>query len=330
MPPHCPRPVPPARASRRPLRDARLARLGIADAPLLVSLARGRRAAFVAGAVHEPKVQAPRVPRPLPLHHSGRVCLRPSLRDPLPRVLSAQRLRSIGLRRPARRRNPPRQTLSFRPRRRDRARPHGVRPLTRSDDPRRPSDRRLRGRHPRAISRTRFRRPRLRRTLARRRRRRPHQRRTRPPRGQIPPPRRAPRGPGSARRRPAPRDHKRLLGHPETGPELIVRELGISELDVPPPPQRPCPRELAEEAAELAARGKAILIPPANGFLADEEIQARLAKIFDHYPDDEDLFHAWDAACPGLADLVGELAPTGSPIPIWNTSNSASPSPGRF
>ncbi len=125
-------------------------------------------------------------------------------------------------------------------------------------------------------------------------------------------------------------DHKRLLGHPETGPELIVRELGISELDVPPPPQRPCPRELAEEAAELAARGKAILIPPANGFLADEEIQARLAKIFDHYPDDEDLFHAWDAACPGLADLVGELAPTGSPIPIWNTSNSASPSPGRF
>lgn len=103
-------------------------------------------------------------------------------------------------------------------------------------------------------------------------------------------------------------DRKRLMGFPEPGPDDIIRELGLTEIDLPAPPDRPCPPQLADQAADLAARRRPLLFNPATTILSEEEVAQRVDAIYDRYTRDEDLLDAWNAACPGLAEMVAEHA----------------------
>lgn len=103
-------------------------------------------------------------------------------------------------------------------------------------------------------------------------------------------------------------DRKQLLGHPEPGPESIIRELGLAELELPPLPPRPCPPELAEEAKRLAARSRVLGFGPITKTLSIPEADELVDTIFDFYAHDEDLILAWHRACPGLDGLVDDLS----------------------
>ena len=105
-------------------------------------------------------------------------------------------------------------------------------------------------------------------------------------------------------------DGDRLRGRPFTDPLPVVRELGLAELDRPAPPERPCPPEFLEDEDDPTAPPAALPpLPPATHRLDADEAGRRADEIYHLFPTDDDLLEAWDAACPGLSELIVDHIP---------------------
>jgi hypothetical protein len=103
-------------------------------------------------------------------------------------------------------------------------------------------------------------------------------------------------------------DRDRLLGQLEyQAAHDLVQELGLTELDGPPPPARPCPEEWLEDAKRSGSSGAAAP-PPAPVWLGrkltKDEVFARLDALDVVFPSDLDLVEAWARACPVLAQMI--------------------------
>ncbi len=105
-------------------------------------------------------------------------------------------------------------------------------------------------------------------------------------------------------------DEARLRGKFLADTQFQVRALGLTELDVPAPPDRPCPPELQEEADsdldEIATLTGPRLAPLPPRPLTEKEAIARLMQVKNHYTDEDDLLDHWSDACPDWSRAVFE------------------------
>ena len=103
-------------------------------------------------------------------------------------------------------------------------------------------------------------------------------------------------------------DEARLRGKLLPDPQVFVRELGLVELDVQAPPERPCPPELLAEMEENESKpGRTEgpgLAPLPGRPLTEPEAMERLMAVQGHFPTDDDLVAAWEDACPEWAREV--------------------------
>lgn len=107
-------------------------------------------------------------------------------------------------------------------------------------------------------------------------------------------------------------DEATLRGKWLPDPMVLVRELGLTELDVPAPPSRPVPACLAEEVAAACRSGDAGTGPAEApvyrpGVLPESEVVDRLLLVERRYPTDTELVDDWASACPDLADIVEDI-----------------------
>ena len=89
----------------------------------------------------------------------------------------------------------------------------------------------------------------------------------------------------------------------------LVRELGLTELEGPPPPDRPCPADWLDERDEQAedskAPGAGVSAPLWLGrALTEDEFFSRLDEVEKIFTYHDDLIEAWSQACPALASLM--------------------------
>lgn len=103
-------------------------------------------------------------------------------------------------------------------------------------------------------------------------------------------------------------DEAQLRGKILPDPKLIVRSLGLTELEVPAPPPRPRLPEPEEDQAEepgapMAGPGLEVL-PDAP--LSEEQAMGRLMQVQRYFTTDDDLLNAWEESCPDWAEAVSD------------------------
>ena len=103
-------------------------------------------------------------------------------------------------------------------------------------------------------------------------------------------------------------DRDRLLGRLKDRSTVeLVRELGLTELDGLPPPDRPCPAEWAQAAKQAQQREETagVVVPAWTGKkLTKQEVFDRLDALDLLFPTDLELVDRWARACPALANLM--------------------------
>lgn len=89
----------------------------------------------------------------------------------------------------------------------------------------------------------------------------------------------------------------------------LVHALGLAELDLPPPPDRPCPEEFIEEEIEpdqIETTAQETAPEWLGRVLHKQEVFDRLDRLEQVFPTDKALVRAWERSCPALANLLAQ------------------------